>query len=295
MMKSLPVRSNPVRTARDPETEAYRVDYPTHAEMLGQLPSDSRRYMVGVPVYDKMDMIGWMLEGISRNFKPAETRVVFYFDGCRDDSLLVFENLVWYYLTRRDCPATAIVGPVQVYEGPSHNALIEEFMRTDSEFLVVPQDDQTFDGPIAHTLEALKSALPSNLGVIGGRDGFSFYENTKAAGMQREWAGGPPVNPPPNIRLADGVWRDAEFINTGPVVYNRRLVETIGALDPQFRNYYHIEDYCYRARLVGFRNIVAGMPVVHAKFGRYGVSVVYEPGFVDADHALIRQKVPSHP
>lgn len=294
-MKTLPARNAPVAVARGPEAEVYRTDYPTHAEMLGQLPSRSRRYMVGVPVFEKMDMIGWMLDGISRNFKPSETRVVFYFDGCKDDSLLMFENLVWYYLTRRDCPVTSIVGPVQVYEGPAHNALIEEFMRTDSEFLIVPQDDQTFDGSVIKTLENIRANLKGKLGVIGGRDGFDFYENTKAAGTQREWPGGPPVNPPPNIRLENGAWTIHPFINTGPVVYNRHLVETIGMLDPRFRNYYHIEDYCYRARLAGFRNVVAGMPVVHVKFGRYGVSNVYDPGFVDADLALVREKVPNHP
>lgn len=294
-MKFKPAREPQEVTPREFDPEVYRVDYPTHAELLGAVPARNRRDMVGVPVFEKQDMIAWMLEGISRNFEPDATRVVFYFDGCRDRSLAMFESLVWHYLTLRNFPATAIVGPEPVYEGPSHNVLLREFLNTNSEYLYVPQDDQTFNGPIVHRVLDIAARHDGRLGVIGGRDGYDTYNGEKASGTQREWPGGPPVNTPSSVTLLDGQWVSRKFVNTGPVVYNRRLVEAIGVFDPRFRNYYHIEDYCYRALMAGFENVVVGMPVLHAKFGRYGVSRVYDPGFSDADLALIRQKVPNHP
>jgi hypothetical protein len=78
-------------------------------------------------------------------------------------------------------------------------------------------------------------------------------------------------------RLRHGEFAALPYMNSGPIVYNARLVSVVGLLDPNFHAFYIWDDYGHRAKQLGFTNGVLGMDITHAKFGRVKSSELYDP------------------
>ncbi len=222
------------------------------------------RHVVAYSVWNKVDMISWLLDGIVRNFDPATTEVVFHFDVCSDDSINAFCAMTDFWLTSKKFKWTLLKadpsGP-QVREIGGHNSILKHCLaNTDAQFITIAQDDQHFNQPIASHLEQLAERYGDRLGVIGGRDGYDWGYGRFAGSFWSESA--------LQERLAHGEWRERPCLNTGPLVYPRKVVETVGYQDSEFMAYYVWDDYALRALKSGFVNGVMGMDLTHAKFGR---------------------------
>ncbi len=245
------------------------------------------RYAVAYSVYNKVDMISWLLDGIVRNFNSADTEVIFHFDICRDDSAQAFDAMTEFWLTKRGFKWTKLVAdPLkpETREIGGHNAILRHCMaNSDAYFFCIAQDDQHFNQPITSCLERLSDTYGTRLGMITGRDGYDwgyakFCGSFWSESILQE-------------RLAHGDWRERQCMNTGPLVYNRNVVEKIGYQDESFIAYYGWDDYALRALEAGFVNGVLGMDITHAKFGRVTPTWWAVDGNSAAhDLALIQQK-----
>ena len=244
------------------------------------------KYIVAYSVWNKIDMLTWMLEGITENFNPADTEVVFHFDVCSDDSIIAFHALKDYWLARLGFKHKILVadqkGP-QLREVGGHNKILHYMMEeTDAQSVIIAQDDQRFNQPIVAHLDKLDQHYGNRLGVITGRDGY-YWQFQKTAGSF--WSD---TYPPVQIRLAHGEWQERPCMNTGPLVYNRNVVSKVGYQDELFWAYYSWDDYALRAKNAGFVNGVLGMDITHAKFGR--ITSTWLSPHSNEDLARLKQK-----
>jgi hypothetical protein len=222
------------------------------------------KFTIGYTVWNKVDMVSWLLEGIINTFSPADTEVVFHFDACTDGSDAAFDSLVPYWLMRRGGfrpeQIHKIVSRAEVREVGGHNALMHWFMERQGQFLIVAQDDQQLKSPPCPFIEKLAKTYGKDLGLIGGRDGYGVgYTNFTGS----QWSESAVQH-----RLGHGEFVALPYMNSGPIVYNARLISEVGFLDEEYRAYYVWDDYGHRALQKGFVNGVMGMDLIHAKFGR---------------------------
>lgn len=246
------------------------------------------RFMIGYTVWNKQDMICWLLEGVSQFFGPENTEVAFHFDACTDDSVNVYNYVMPHYLINmrgwNAAHVHSLVSHTEVRELGGHNRLIDLFMSSACDFLIVAQDDHRFIKDVRPGLEFLALEYGDRLGVVGGRDGFAANYNNFAGS---EWS-----ESKVQRRLKHGEFVERPYINSGPVVYNKKLVQVVGKLDEEFYAYYVWDDYGARAREAGFVSGVMGMDLIHRKFGRVQATTAE---FIDAsarDLARLRQKHP---
>jgi hypothetical protein len=241
------------------------------------------RFMVGYTVWNKVDHLVWLLEGIIENFSAADTDVAFHFDACTDQSDVAIDSLVLYWLHQRGGfkpeQFAKIVSNPEVREVGGHNKIIELGLEKGCDFIVVAQDDQRFNRPITGFLKELRERYGDDLGVITGRDAYtSHYGNFTGSFWSESIL---------QRRIPHGEFVQLPYLNSGPVVYNPNLVRKVGLLDDQFRSHYVWDDYGARATHAGFKNGVLGMDITHAKFGRLTASRWGDPS---PDIARLRMK-----
>lgn len=244
------------------------------------------KFVVAYTIWNKVDMLSWLLEGIIKNFSPTNTEVVFHFDGCTDGSDQVINTLIPYWLERRGgfklSQFHAIISPSEVREVGGHNECMRWFMaHQPADFLIVCQDDQQWQNSPCVFLEQLGTQYGDKLGLIGGRDAYR-------GGGYADFTGSMWSESAVQRRVRHGEFVALPHMNSGPVVYNPRLIEKVGYLDEQFRAYYVWDDYGQRSINAGFVNGVMGMDVIHAKFGR--VKATEWCDYSGQDYALRQRK-----
>lgn len=214
--------------------------------------------MVGVGVFAKQDMISWILEGIATSFPPS-TPVRFFFEACTDKSLPNFQALAPKILPGYSVSFDA--SSTHILEHGVHCQLIDTFMASDCDVLVVPQDDNKFCGDqLLLSIERVIATLGTSLGWIGGRDGYEVgYANMISSPFS--------TSDLTKTKIKIGEFAERSRLNTGPVVYTRPLVEKIGQPDLAFEGWYWWDDYSLRARQAGLKNVLLGMDCLHEKFG----------------------------
>lgn len=214
--------------------------------------------MIGVGVFGKQDMIEWMLEGITNCF-PKGSHVVFFFEACTDKSKpnflkLAKKKLKGYVWSHGE-------SETHVLEHGVHSWLIDRFMESDCDVLVVPHDDNKFVNPdTADHIKKVVDQYGDKLGWITARDGHDFSYTRmisspfSSSDMARE-------------KVAIGEFAPRMMLNTGPVVYTRSLIEKIGKPDTSYEGWYWWTDYSLKAHQAGLTNGVLGMDCLHEKFG----------------------------
>ena len=222
------------------------------------------KILIGYSVWNKVDMIAWLLSGIQEHCDPAKCDIAFHFDACTDDSVAAYDACMCYWLTIRGKwkmdQCHKLISPTEVRELGGHNRLLRLFMEGNYDMCLVAQDDQRFEAPIIAPLETLLDRYGDKLGIVGGRDAYGKGYNN--------WTGSRWSESPVTRRVCHGEFVELPYMNSGPVVYTRKVVEQVGYLDEEFRAYYAWDDYGQRAINAGFKNGVMGMDVTHAKFGR---------------------------
>ena len=219
--------------------------------------------LLGFSVWNKVDMIAWLLDGIQRNFDPETTDIVFHFDACTDGSQEAWNSCIQWWLGIKGqwnmANVHALASTTEVREVGGHNRILNFFMAGDYDLCLIAQDDQHFDAPPMRYLQNAAAKFP-NLGIVGGRDaygrGYSRFTGS-------HWS-----ESTVDRRVFHGEFVPLPYMNSGPVAYTRKVVEQCGLLDEEFRAYYVWDDYGQRALDKGFISGVMGMDLTHAKFGR---------------------------
>jgi hypothetical protein len=199
-----------------------------------------------------------MVEGIVNCF-PKESHVVFFFEACTDQSkpnfLKVAEELL------QDYAWSWGESPTHILEHGVHGWLIDRFMESDCDVLVVPHDDNKFLDPQVTThIEKVVEHYGEDLGWITARDGHGFaYECMISSPFSSSDIA--------RAKVQIGEFVPRMMLNTGPVVYTRRLIEKIGKPDMTYEGWYWWTDYSLKAHQAGLVNGVLGMDCLHEKFG----------------------------
>jgi len=241
-----------------------------------------RKYMIGYGVWNKQDMVAWMIDGVAE-WVPTASQVRFAFDHCTDDSEMMFDMCAGCLLGSSKV-ITKDTGPHVKDEIGIHNALLRYFIEeTDCDVLVIPQDDQRFSGPVVPRLEPMLHQLGSKVGVVGARFGYEFGLKS---GIASQWSAS--VD---RANLPVGGWAECTYLNTGPIIYPRSTVEKVGYLDEQFEHWFIWEDYCARCKHEGgLTNVVVDIDMRHVHFGRRTGSSYYTDKSSTRDHKRMHKK-----
>ncbi len=238
------------------------------------------KLFLAYPLFGKADMLSWLMEGIVGNFSPTDTQLGFFFDTDYDRVDAAFEHMRDFWLHcmgKPECNLRTMPFKYeawktdrQVREVGGHNEILRRFLASDCDLCLIPQDDIRFLAPIKHHLENLIQQVGPTLGLIGGREGYEAGPANIAGSL---WADS---NPGPSTWLRHGEYAFRPMMNSGPVAYPRAVVEKVGLLDEEFIAWHVWEDYGLRCEAAGFKNVVMGMDVRHAKFGRQPVAWIYD-------------------
>lgn len=232
--------------------------------------------MIGYGVYRKPDMIGWYLEGIREHF-PKDSHVAFHFEAEDGVDRKQFEQLVKDGMLDGGYVVHPATGTREhLLEHGVHRHLIDRFMDTDCDVLIVPHDDNRFQRPLLPDLERLCTQYGTTLGWISGRDGYSpGYADmvcspfSQSIGAEKEF-------------LPIGHHREVMMMNTGPVVYFRHVIHKVGMPDPDMP-WYWWDDYALRCHTAGLKNVLLSMDCLHEKFGRLSDNPALGDGNLVAD------------
>lgn len=241
------------------------------------------RAMVGVGVFGKQDMIPWLLTGITNAF-PKGTRVVFFFEACTDKSEANF--LEWApRILKDDYPWYHGSSPTHILEHGVHNWLIQEFKKSDCDWLIVPHDDNKFVGrTVFGDVERAIAEYGQKLGWISARDGYeSSYSNMISSPFSASNTAG--------RKLPIGNYAPRSQMNTGPVVYTRSLIEKIGGPSMDYEGWYWWDDYALTAKHAGLTNLLLSMDCLHEKFGKLQDNpALFDSALVARDLARLNAK-----
>lgn len=216
-----------------------------------------RKYLVGIPLWNCLDMVPWILEGIVKGFSPDRAGLVFLFSNTPPevrDSFEKSEHLI------KNFGRVVMATERDQWEGDNQNALMEYFMTTDADVLICPQDDHHWKSSrVVDDLDAALDRYGDRVGIIGGRDGYSYWLDGMVGSQYSDSAR-------VGRRLAHGETAEAVMVNPGPMVFTRNTVETVGAYEDM--PIFFFEDLCLRCNQAGKVNLCMGMDLVHKKFGR---------------------------
>lgn len=179
------------------------------------------------------------MAGIRDSFDLSRDEVIFYFDGCTDDSQLTVANLM--------PEARLYVSFDDVYEVKANNKILEE---AKNPVIILFQDDMVcHDKNIREKLQNIFDKRIPNLGLIGGRDGFEL-ESTgfpeKPVNKISSWVHKPSGK---EVLLEEGSFTPRTYLNRGPLVFTRKLLDECGYLDESYYPQWGDDmDYCARLR-----------------------------------------------
>lgn len=230
--------------------------------------------MIGYGVFRKPDMFPWYISGIEEHF-PPDTPTYFYLEAMRLEDLNALEASCEPQRPRWPVYLSGS-GRHHVLEHGVHRHLIERFMDTDCDVLIVPHDDNRFQLPLLPDLERLWAKYGTTLGWISGRDGYGpgYAEMcsspfSQSVGADKEC-------------LPIGHHREVMMMNTGPVVYFRHVIHKVGMPDPDMP-WYWWDDYALRCHTAGLKNVLLSMDCLHEKFGRLSDNPALGDGNLVAD------------
>jgi len=249
------------------------------------------KYVYGIGWWGKPDMVVKTLDHIVENIDPLLAEIVFVFDECGAEplsveSLEIFKEAAPRLLTPLGFKWSYIEVQEEIMEMGCHNKLIDHMMATDAVAVICPQDDNqilspTFLSDLTRTL----AYYGDRAGYIGCRDGYNTrYGNF----ISSPWSNSD--NAKEKLPFGNAVKR--LMMNPGPLIYPRKLVETIGKIDTAYSAWYWWDDYALKAIEAGFDNLLLSADFTHYKWGRMPRSKVYQDfhGWVAKDLALLNAR-----
>jgi hypothetical protein len=270
------------------------------------------KILLGYHIWCRADMLAYLLDGIVENFDPGNTELAFVLDAPKDGTDQAFEHMESFWLEhrgfkfypydlgyetapRKPFKYTVFKPDKEVREVGGHNILLRHFVeRTDCDVLVAPQDDERFNRPIHAEVQRVLEAYGPSLGIIGSRDGYSVRGEPNLASSF--WSRSEAPLPDRRTWLKHGEFVERDHMNSGPISYPRHVVGRVGYLDEGFTAWCVWEDYGQRCVDAGLKNVVLGLDVTHAQFGRKQHSWFYDAvdgkpyGYTGRDDQRYRDK-----
>ena len=207
-------------------------------------------FTIAYAIYNKGYMIDEIIDGLVYSMR-GDIKYRFILDGCTDNSREVLEKEI-AKLANAEYTETD-----DIFELATSNIFLREF---DTDFLVIFQDDMVMrDKNFISNVENVYSAYGDELGLLGCRDGFDAgYSNM--CGSRFSASRGRKI-------LEPGDYCERMMVNTGPIIFMRRLLERVGYLDDIYtKGTYDDMDYSLRCYEAGLKNIVMGVDMIHDKF-----------------------------
>jgi len=237
--------------------------------------------------WNKHDMMNWLCSGIIKSFPNKEVDVYFLLDNPIDGTDQLFEdgtisrilhgyNVKWTY---------HYANPLEQFKFHLQNIALKYGYENDYDWIICPQDDQKIEDPfLLRNLQLKYNGW--DLGLIGGRDGFDTLDFKNGFGSLFSHPIGENYT-----WLKNGEFKVVNYLNDGPLIYHRSVIEKIGYHDERFKVFCSELDYCKRCSNEGLHNTVLGMSVVHEKFGTLRSNLYYERHKIsDHDHKYLKQK-----
>ena len=200
-----------------------------------------------IPTYNGSKLLQQCI-GELRRFTELDYEIIVVDDGSTDDTAAFCsrERLVFVSLSKtRGFPGACNAG-LQLASGDTlvllNNDIVVSRHWLSNMLACLYQDDSVgIVGPMTNYASGTQQHH------LGYRDLASFHEMTYEANR-----------PDPNK------WREVARLVGMCMVLKRELLERIGLLDEQYApGHYEDDDYCFRARLAGYRLMVAGDTYVH--------------------------------
>jgi len=174
--------------------------------------------------------------------------LIFLFDGCTDDSVAQFQSC---RSGLKNC-RVFVNQPHDLFETLCNNFILETF---ETESCVLCQDDLLPNDTKYLDLAIKIQNEDPDTGLIGFKDGFEMsLVNSYDAMISAPWS----FSKSRRQVLEAGEFVQRTFVNRGPLLVNKRVIERIGLFDRRFvPMFWDDNDYCLRAVLAGFHNYVA--------------------------------------
>lgn len=234
-------------------------------------------------IWNKVNMLEWLTDGIVENFDPEKTDLLFILDNPIDGTDIKLKEILDTKLSKFKHIGHSYFE--DTYKFPCQNMALKVCKDRNYDYVICPQDDQKItDKNLVENIENTIKLYGENLGVIGLRDGFDFgYGNMYSS----EWSESVLSQ---EKRLSNGEVHSCLLLNDGGLVYTRKLIETIGFHDvDSYKRFFIEDDYCAKAHYdFGLTNILLGNDLIHRKENvsintdHYDRSMNYEVGDMEA-------------
>lgn len=216
------------------------------------------KILLAFTIWNKVNMLDWIADGIIDSFDPNEVDLLFLFDDPKDGSERKIYDI--YYKKLKRFRMGTEVFPEGGRKFLCHNFAIDEAVKLNYDFLIASQDDQKYqDKELINNIKKIDAQYGDKLGYIGLRDGYDWgYGNM----VSSQWS----ESVHATCRLKPGEWAEVQLVNDGGMVYTNRLMKLLGHHDTEnFFHYYCETDYAMQAHKRGLQNIVMGNNLIHKK------------------------------
>ena len=220
---------------------------------------EDTRITVGYTIFNKKDLIIPIMNGI-RNLLNENDELIIVFDGCTDNSYEIFCHLKHFI----KCPINIQIFNDDQFEVKANNWILKNALY---DTVVLFQDDIiNKDKNLREKIFAVINQVPK-LGLMGGRSGYELdgYPDfpEKPLNKVSNWEHKPEQY---GYRLKEGEFRERTFLNRGPVVFTRELLNEVGFLDESYYPLWGDDlDYCARAKYLHKRTNVVFQCNVESK------------------------------
>lgn len=217
------------------------------------------KYLLAYVIWNKVNMLDWIVDGIVESFNPKDVDLLFVLDNPVDGSkeklfFIQNEKLKNFNFIKQE------LYPEQ-YKFRCQNYAMKYTVEHNYKAVLMPQDDQKItDKNLISNIEKIINQYGDKLGLIGMRDGFNFGYGEM---ISSEWS----ESTLSTRRLKNGEFAESKLLNDGGLIYTTELIKKIGYHDVEtFKRFYIEDDYCARAHYdYGLTNIVMGNDLIHKK------------------------------
>lgn len=198
---------------------------------------------MGLTLWNKNALIPKLVFALKDSF-TEEDEFLFLFDNCTDKSLQTFMGIKSYLPSE----PRIFVTKEDLFETKANNKLLKE---ASGDIIILFQDDIVcHDKNIREKVRRLINGYGNKLGLVGGRSGFelSGFKKFPEKPMRRvsNWEHLPKQY---RKRLGEGGFEERTFLNRGPLVFTRHLLNQVGYFDEEFAPLWGDDlDYCARAK-----------------------------------------------
>ncbi len=229
---------------------------------------NNKKHLLGLVIWNKVNLLDWIADGIAESFKPEQVDLYFVLDHSTDGTREKLFELVKTKLKHFNTLGFFDFMMHDTYKFPCQNNAMMQAIKDGNEYqtLICPQDDQKITDPnLIANIEALLACPchggnPENVGIIGLRDGFTDLSYSDM--VSSEWS----ESTLGKERLGNGAFVAKRLINDGGICYPISTIKKIGLNDVQSYIRFYIEcDYAARCHAAGLTNYVMGNSLIHSK------------------------------